>query len=93
MADNGKGVLFKNNKKTKAGQPDYTGNWTLTAELLQAYKEEMGSQSELKVDLAAWRKEGKSGPFLSLSVSAPYKGERRGGAAPRSQPDSDDPPF
>lgn len=92
MADNGKGVLFKNNKKTKAGQPDYTGNFILTAELMQAWHEEMGTQPELKVDLAAWIKPGKSGSFLSLSVSAPYKGERKS-FAPRRQTIEDDPPF
>lgn len=90
MVENGKGVLFKNDKKKTANQPDYTGNFILTKELLKAWEADMGD-GEYKVDLASWIKEGKKGQFLSLSVSAPYKGERRAKVAPTD--DSDDAPF
>ena len=48
------GVLFKNDKKEKDSQPDLTGNVML---------------NHVKYRLAAWRKEGKKGAFLSLVVS------------------------
>lgn len=72
MADNAKGVLFKAEKKSNA-HPDYTGNFVLTRDLLREYAEQMGNSQELKVQLAAWIKDGQKGKFLSLSVSAPYK--------------------
>lgn len=91
MADNGKGVLFKNDKKRAENHPDYTGNFTLTAALLKEYEAAMVN-GEVKVDLAAWIKEGRKGKFLSLSVNAPYKGERKTQSAPQGD-DSDDAPF
>jgi hypothetical protein len=91
MADNGKGVLFKNDKKKTANQPDYTGSATLTEALLKEYETAM-TNGEVKIDLAAWIKEGRSGKFLSLSVSAPYKGERK--QTSKSVPDDEsDAPF
>lgn len=73
MADNGKGVLFKNDKKTTPAHPDYTGNIILTRDLLREYAEAMGAGQELKVQIASWVKSGQKGQFLSLSVNAPYK--------------------
>jgi hypothetical protein len=52
----GQFTLFKNNKKTEASQPDYTG------ECMQNGK---------KLRLAAWIKEGKSGKFFSGKMSEP----------------------
>jgi hypothetical protein len=93
MADNGKGVLFKNDKKNKDTHPDYTGNVVLTEALLKEYESAMVN-GEVKVDLAAWIKEGKRGKFLSLSASAPYKGERRSASKPvASDGLDDDAPF
>lgn len=49
------GVLFKNNKKTKDNQPDYTGNITVS-----------GTQ----FNLSAWLKTSKGGDkYMSLAVS------------------------
>lgn len=77
MAENGKGVLFKNDKKSKPGHPDYTGNFILTKDLLKAWIEEIKKPDTpaegLKVQLAAWVKQGQRGSFLSVSVSAPYE--------------------
>ena len=50
----GQFTLFKNNKKTEASQPDYTG------ECMQNGK---------KLRLAAWIKEGKNGKFFSGKIS------------------------
>jgi hypothetical protein len=94
MADNGKGVLFKNDKKNKDTHPDYTGNVVLTEALLKEYEGAMVN-GEVKVDLAAWIKEGKRGKFLSLSASAPYTGARRAAPAKSSSQgdDLEDAPF
>lgn len=73
--DNAKGVLFKNDKKTKDTHPDYTGNFALTKPLLAAWIAKFKadpSMEEFKVDIASWIKNGQRGPFLSLSVNAPY---------------------
>lgn len=48
------GVLFKNDKKESANQPDYKGNITV------------GGQEYW---LSAWIKEGKSGKFMGLAVN------------------------
>ncbi len=49
-----KGVLFKNDRKEKETQPDYTGKITLG-----------GKEKRL----AAWLKDGQRGKFMSLQVS------------------------
>jgi len=49
-----KGVLFKNDRKEKENQPDYTGKITLG-----------GKEKRL----AAWLKDGQRGKFMSLQVS------------------------
>lgn len=92
--ENGKGALFNNTRKKQPSHPDYTGNFILTEELAAAlYQKAKGTGSDgYKVDLAAWIKQGKSGKFLSVSVSAPFEGERRGGGG-RKDDLSDDMPF
>ena len=48
------GVLFKNDKKESANQPDYKGNITVGG---------------VEYWLSAWIKEGKSGKFMGLAVN------------------------
>lgn len=48
------GALFKNDKKTKDSQPDFIGNIMEDDKLWR---------------LAAWKKEGKKGTFLSVKRS------------------------
>jgi hypothetical protein len=56
------GVLFKNRRKEKPNQPDYTGNINIGGEQLS---------------LSAWIKEDKNGgKFLSLAASS-KDGQRR----------------
>lgn len=51
---NNSGVLFVNNKKEKETHPDFNGNIVING---------------VEMNLAAWKKEGKNGTFLSVSVS------------------------
>lgn len=95
MAENGKGVLFKNDRKKKDTHPDYTGNFVLTKDLLKAWIEEFkkgDNMTELKVDLASWIKKGQKGPFLSVSVSAPYD-KPKDAPPPKRDLDDSDIPF
>lgn len=98
MAQNGNGALFTNNRKVKPNHPDYNGNIVLTRELMDAYMKAMGSEKELKVQIAGWKKSmSGGGTYLSLSVSAPYEGERAERSTPippRKRIDlDDDSPF
>lgn len=81
MALNSSGSLSPNKFKKGEKHPDYTGLVYLSKDLLKAFIEEFkkGSESanmdadgKLKVDIAAWIKDGKNGKFLSLSVNAPF---------------------
>lgn len=49
----GSGILFKNDRKTKETQPDYSGSITVDGK---------------KRSIAGWIKQGKKGPFMSLAV-------------------------
>ena len=49
----GQGILFKNDRKTKDSQPDYSGSVTVDGK---------------KRSIAGWIKEGKKRKFMSLSV-------------------------
>lgn len=50
----GQGYLFKNLKKESPVQPDMYGSVMINGKEMR---------------IAAWRKEGKSGPFLSIQLS------------------------
>ena len=52
------GTIFKNNRKEKDSQPDYTGKALVDGK-------------EKAVSL--WVKQGKSGPFFSMSLQEPWK--------------------
>ena len=61
----GKGGIFTN-KKEKEGQPDSKGELTCPC-------------CEKSLELAAWRKDGKKGPWLSLSA------KEKGSFQPKSE--------
>lgn len=54
------GVLFKNDKKGNEKAPDYKGKINVNGK---------------DYDLAGWLREGKTGNFLSVKISEPYKKE------------------
>lgn len=94
MADTklkGGGALFKNTRKERDNQPDYTGSFALSKDLLkvfiEAFRKDPGL-TELKIELAGWKKSGRSGDFISVSVSPPYEKK-----APTSDPFDDKIPF
>lgn len=73
-----KGVLFKNDRKEKDTQPDYTGKITLG-----------GKEKRL----AAWLKDGQRGKFMSLQVSD-FQEQAQSAPQPLLNDDfSDDIPF
>lgn len=74
------GALFKNKKKEKPNQPDYTGNCMVNGKLMQ---------------MAAWIKDGQKGKFMSLSFSEPQTKEQIGNKAVQDLTNMNDdiPPF
>ena len=73
--DTNRGVLFKNDKKGNDSAPDYTGKIDVEG---KPYR------------LAAWIKEGRSGKFMSLSLTEPREGSS---SAPPAGDLSDTIPF
>jgi len=77
------GVLFSNNRKQQQNHPDFTGNIRLSREVVDNLIEQRNAGVECPaLDLSAWKKQGNSGTFLSLSAKKPYKrqeGGRSGG--------------
>ncbi|MGI9503967.1 MAG: hypothetical protein ACR2RE_13040 [Geminicoccaceae bacterium] len=49
------GILFVNDRKKREGHPDYTGNFT--------------DVTGKKWRLAAWKKQGRKGEFISVQAS------------------------
>jgi hypothetical protein len=66
--NNNRGVLFSNDKKGNENAPDFKGHITVTADMV-------GRQ----VDLACWKQTSAAGnPYMSLSVSEPFKPQAQG---------------
>lgn len=94
MADNAKGALFVNTKKTQPNHPDYTGNFVLTRDLLTAYVQAMGNTNELKILIAGWKKTSQNTEtYLGLSMNAPYQDRQDRLRDPPTQPSRGKNPF
>ena len=69
--------LFKNDRKQKDNQPDYTGPGSVSKEDLTAFLDAMtknevnfDDNGNVKVRVAGWRKQSKSGvKYYSLSIT------------------------
>lgn len=74
------GALFQNDKKGVESRPDYRGDAMYNGEL---------------IEISGWKKEGKNGTFLSLSLkpkgSTPVREERK--PEPKTPDPFDDVPF
>ena len=79
--------MFKN-EKSHDRQPDFTGpgriDKDVLKELVDAYKDH-GDGNSLKLKCAAWKKEGKTGPYLFVLIEPDLPRE--------SPPDASDIPF
>ncbi len=67
----GYGALFRNDYKEEDIHPDYKGSITLDDDLIDA------AEADGMLQLSAWKKEGKNGVFLSLTVQEKYKGDKK----------------
>ena len=89
------GVLFTNNRKEKATQPDYTGHIELSDEVVNDLVEQMSrGVTKPKVSLIGWKKVSqKTGkPFLSL-LGNTYEERPNGAAQQQPQKLDDNIPF
>lgn len=64
------GSLFKNDRKEKPNQPDYTGNGVIDG---------------VEMRLSAWIKEGRKGKFMSLAFT-PKDDQSQDGTTQRNAP-------
>ena len=71
-------VIFKNNKKEKETQPDYTGTVNLNG---------------VDFSVSLWIKEGKAGKFFAGSIQEPFKKMENTSDKIRKENDSNDLPF
>ena len=82
------GALFTNQYK-KDKQPDMKGDITLERSLLKQLLSET-DEDNIKIKLSAWKRDGRTGEFLSLAYDAYRKPDE---AKPKPQDDFDDAPF
>jgi hypothetical protein len=83
------GALFINRNKTNEKSPDLSGDVEITMETLKALVDMAKSNQPLKMRMAGWVKEGKSGKFYSIKLEESKQQER-----PKPKPSfEDDIPF
>lgn len=63
------GALFINRNKTNDKQPDLSGDVEITMDTLKALVDLAKKNQPLKMRMAGWVKEGKSGKFYSIQLS------------------------
>ena len=63
------GALFINRNKTNDKQPDLSGDVEITMDTLKALVDLAKKNQPLKMRMAGWVKEGKSGKFFSIQLS------------------------
>jgi len=97
--DRSGGALFRNQSDNPKA-PVYQGDITILKEDMRLLVEDAQAGREVKIRLAAFKKDGRKGPFLSLAVTpwsvhekelAEYKTKRDGGYDKES--DAEDDPW
>jgi hypothetical protein len=63
------GALFMNRNKTSDKQPDVSGDVEISMDLLKVLVTLAKEGQPLKMRMAGWVKEGRSGKFYSISLS------------------------
>lgn len=79
------GALFINRNKTNDKQPDLSGDVEITMDTLKALVDLAKKNQPLKMRMAGWVKEGKSGKFYSIQLSENKQQDR-----PKPKPAIDD---
>jgi uncharacterized protein (DUF736 family) len=88
------GVLFPNRRKTSDKHPDFTGNLEISRDLLTELVEAAKGGKEIKMDVSAWTKTGKSGQkFLSLTARKPFVSSSNGNNGASNNNVDDEIPF
>lgn len=89
------GVLFTNDRKTKPGQPDFSGQLILSRELILFATNEIAAGREPKIAVKGWRKTSKAGKtFVSLAAEEPWDPAKAGqSAGPARQPAPSTPSY
>jgi len=82
------GALFINRNKANEKAPDLSGDVEINMETLKVLVELAKKNEPLKLRMAAWVKEGKSGKFYSVQLS-----ENKQQAKPKASVFEDDIPF
>lgn len=68
------GVLFTARDRKSDNSPQMTGNITFGGDLIEYLNDCLSKRKEPKLDLSAWKKEGKNGAYLSLSIKPAWEG-------------------
>ena len=84
------GALFINRNKTNEKAPDLSGDVEINMETLKALVELAKKNEPLKMRMAGWVKEGKSGKFYSIQLSENKQQEK---PKPKMAFDDSDIPF
>lgn len=83
------GALFPNRNKTNERAPDLSGDLELSMDQLKILVALAKRNEPLKLRMAAWSKEGRSGRFYSVTLSEnKQQGDSR--PAPKKRDDFDD---
>lgn len=84
------GALFINRNKTNEKGPDLSGDVEISMDTLKTLVELAKKGEPLKMRMAAWVREGKSGKFYSVSLSENKQQEK---PKPKAAFDDPDIPF
>lgn len=84
------GALFMNRNKTNDKQPDLSGDVEISMDMLKVLVKLAKENQPLKMRMAGWVKEGRSGKFYSIQLSESRQQER---PKPKASFDDSDMPF